>query len=483
MTLVLERRQDIDLESVYRVAWQGEGVRIAAAALARIAACQGSFLALIGGEDAPFVYGVTSGYGQSARQRLDREGRRRQAEMRLANQAVSLGEALPERVARAIVLARLANYLEGHAAVSAPFVEGVAAELDKPPLPRIPKWGNACAGEINALAHVFSRFSRDYRFQPKEGNALTNGAPCAAALIADAAIAARRRVALAEQVFALSIEAFKAPLDHYDPALGALWDDPDARESLQALARHLAGAATERRAYQAPVSFRIVPQMLAQLRRVTREAEAVAQRSLASVTDNPVYLPPDARHPQGRCLSNGGFHNAHAPAALDGLAAAWADLCLLCERQSAKLHDGALSGLPHWLPQEGGFEPYRYVPYALTALNEQARRAAQRTFLPGNEGGGYGQSDVASPVFLAWEGVDQAGYCLEASLAGLAVVALHALRLTGRAAPDGLADFARGLQALVPAPDRLEPAGRDIEVVADAFRARVYAVDGEWHGP
>jgi histidine ammonia-lyase len=479
MTVVLERRGDIDLDCVYRVAWQGKGVRIASAALERIAACQKSFLTLIDRDDAPFVYGVTSGYGASAKHRLDSEGRRRQAEMRVVNQAVSIGEALPERVARAIVLARLANYLEGHAAVSAPFVEGVAAELDKPPLPRIPMLGNACAGEINALGHLFSRFSRDYRFQPKEGNALTNGSPCASALIADAAIAARRRVSLAEQVFAFAIEAFKAPLEHYDPIFSELWEDPYISESLQALQRHLEGAGAERRPYQAPVSFRIIPQMLAQMRRATWAAEEVASRSLASITDNPVYLPPDEDHPYGRCLSNGGFHNAQATAGLDDLAAVWADLCLLCERQTARLHDGALSGLPHWLPESEGFEPYRYVPYAITAFGEQARRAAQRTFLPGNEGAGFGQTDVVSPVFLAWEGADKAGYCLDASLAGLAVVALHALRLTGRAAPRGLADFAAGLQELVPAPNRLEPAAKDIEAVAEAFKARIYAVDGD----
>ena len=32
---------------------------------------------------------------------------------------------------------------------------------------------------------------------------------------------------------------------------------------------------------------------------------------------------------------------------------------------------------------------------------EEAKRAAQRTFLPGSEGGGFGQNDTAPPTFFA----------------------------------------------------------------------------------
>ena len=75
------------------------------------------------------VYGVTSGYGDRAGGRLEDEDRRRQARA-AAFRAASFGEPLPERVVRGIVLARLANLLDGHAAVSARLVEAVASLLD-----------------------------------------------------------------------------------------------------------------------------------------------------------------------------------------------------------------------------------------------------------------------------------------------------------------------------------------------------------------
>ncbi|HEY4163276.1 MAG TPA: aromatic amino acid lyase, partial [Dongiaceae bacterium] len=180
MAVLLDTRQNIDLDSIYRIAWQGESSSISGAALDRIALRRKQFLTLIEGDNPPFVYGVTTGYGQAAKKQLDRDGRVKQAREKPSSQGVSVGRPMPERVARAIVLARLANYLDGHAAVTPEFVKGIAAELDRGRLPDIPMEGNACGGEMNALAHVFSRFSAEYEFEPKEANALTNGSPCAA---------------------------------------------------------------------------------------------------------------------------------------------------------------------------------------------------------------------------------------------------------------------------------------------------------------
>ncbi|MDF0752996.1 hypothetical protein NLU14_22475, partial [Marinobacter sp. 71-i] len=82
--------------------------------------------------------------------------------------------------------------------------------------------------------------------------------------LADSALAARRRLRRVEQVFALSIEAFRAPLEHYDAALETLWGDEHEAAALRGLRTLLAGGTSERRNYQAPVSFRIVPRVLGQ---------------------------------------------------------------------------------------------------------------------------------------------------------------------------------------------------------------------------
>ena len=49
---------------------------------------------------------------------------------------------------------------------------------------------------------------------------------------------------------------------------------------------------------------------------------------------------------QSRAVSTGGYHNAQAPMALDMLTAAYAILCVIAERMSAKMLDANVSLLP-----------------------------------------------------------------------------------------------------------------------------------------
>ena len=59
------------------------------------------------------IYGVTTGPGQLAGKTLTPEQREQWAGMSPVGAAASWGDLLPERVVRAIVLARLANFVEG----------------------------------------------------------------------------------------------------------------------------------------------------------------------------------------------------------------------------------------------------------------------------------------------------------------------------------------------------------------------------------
>src|SRR5262249_44118437 len=160
------------------------------------------------------------GYGKNARQRMDAAEAQRFSSRSLGVGAMSFGEPLPQRIVRGILFARLANLVDGHGATSYRIVRAVAEMLNGERLvPAVPREGNGSAGEILALYHLFAPLSDAFRMEIKEKGPLSNGAPCAAALLADAALAARGRFGLACEIFALSAEAVKAPLGAYDPAL------------------------------------------------------------------------------------------------------------------------------------------------------------------------------------------------------------------------------------------------------------------------
>ncbi len=475
MPLSLSSRADLSLVNFRRVAWQGETVGFSKDALQRMDATRRQFLAFLDSDPDLVVYGVTSGYGQHASKRLSAEERKRQARRPPHGPFVAFGPPLPDRVTRGIVFARLANYVEGHAAISPELAMAVAAMLDGPSLPKVSMAGQGGAGEILGLAPLFHALAQGMALGEKEVLSLINGSPAASALLADASLAGRRRLALAEEVFALSAEAIRAPHEHYAEELDELWGDPAESATLASLRRLMAGGARERRPYQAPVSYRILPRVLAQYRRSVEAAETAAETSLRAVTDNPVFLPEGTNGARARVYSTGGYHNGMAHPAMDNLAAAMADLCLLADRHTSKLLHSNHSLLPDQLSTEGGGY-LGCLGMAQVGYAEQARRAAQRNFLPGSEGGGFGQNDVAPPTFFAWRAQEEAGRCLEACLAVLAAIGSQALFVTGRDAPPALAGLLGEIRRhLAPVTGGRVLAG-ELEALAQAFRARVYDV-------
>src|SRR5215213_8559048 len=206
MPVVIGTRSDISLEAVHRVAWEGEAVELAPEALPRMDRCHASFAAFVDARVAEdpgaLIYGTTTAPGDGAAVALSDEAQARRP-TRLWT-AHAFGAPLPDRVVRAIVLARLANFVDGHAAVRADVATAVAGMLDAP-LPEVPGQGNGGAGEIVALGRLFYDLSARLDLEPKERMALINGSPCAAALVADVALAGQARLALAESVLALAV--------------------------------------------------------------------------------------------------------------------------------------------------------------------------------------------------------------------------------------------------------------------------------------
>ena len=331
----------------------------------------------------------------------------------------SFGEPLPERVVRAIVLARLANLVDGHSAARPPVAAAVAAILNGGPLPAVPARGNGGSGEILALGHLFGDVADRLDLEPREKMALINGSPCAAALVADAALAGRGRLKLAEgQRSRRSVEAIvRAPLEAFAPELGDLWGDEHEAQALASFASLLEGGARERQEHQAPVSYRVLPRVLGRLREGAGPLpERTASVSLASVTDNPVFLPPSEGRPLGALISNGGYQptTARIPRSTR-----WRtpgpDVAQLAQRPHRQFFQHPVSAPP--LAGEWLVKPLHMVG---AGYAEEARSAAQTTVLGL---GGFGQNDLPSPVFLAWRKATAAGDCLERILAVLAALA------------------------------------------------------------
>ncbi|HYB89260.1 MAG TPA: aromatic amino acid lyase [Streptosporangiaceae bacterium] len=450
MTVVVDSRDDFTLENYRRVAVGGEPIAIGPQARRTMAEGRADFLRLLESDRTQFIYGVTSSFGPRAKLTIPPDQQRAHARafgFRRGNWARGFGGGyLDERVVRGIVFARLANFVAGNSKARPVVAERLAALLDGP-LPRVPLDGEVGAGEVLPMAHVMQGLQRD-DLEEGEANPLMNGSPVSAALAADTALQAGHRLDHAEQIFALSVEAFGAPLDAYDDVLDDLWGDEDDASALAALRRYLAGAAPGgRRPAAVPTSYLVLGRVLGQAHRAVAGVDEAARVSLRSVTDNPVYVPPDEGHPLGRAFSTGGFHNAMAYPALNALAAAWADLTLLVQRHVTALGTAAAPAPPVRGAGSAAGAATSLEP-VLGGLVEEARAAAMPTLLPAAVNDA--QDDVSSPTFSAYRRQARAAECLDGALAVLAAAASQALLQAGRQPAPPLQDLLAAVRAIFP---------------------------------
>jgi histidine ammonia-lyase len=474
MTVILNSLSDFTLEHYKRVVWNAETVELGDKANKAIVSARSALMVLIEKPDVT-IYGVNTGYGGRAKIRLNALGRMAQAQQPTHHRAASWGEALPDRVTRGIVFARLANFIEGHSAVSPAVAQKVVDMLSGSSLPYVPARGQGGAGEILSLSHVFLEASKTWPLAEKDMLALVNGSPAASALTADAALATAPRLQLALEVFALAAEAFNTPQGHFAEELETCWNNPHDAWALRHLRELMQGGSEPRRPYQTPVSIRILPRILGQAHRALMTAEEVAQQSLAAVSDNPVVFPPGQQRGTEPVVSTGGYHNMQAAAALDGLVCAHTNLAVLTGRIAAKLLDGTVSLLPPYLGYEDGASYLGCLPMAIVGYEEEMRMLSMPTLLPGSESGGFGQDDVASPVFLAWQKYDKSAVLFEQCLSSLAPIAVRALRVTGRQVPTKLQALLDQTQACFPDDATDRAMGYDIAKLALAFRQKIYA--------
>jgi histidine ammonia-lyase len=456
MTVILGRRDDVDLDAFRRVAWEGEGVAIAEAAIREIDRRRRQFLAFLDAHPERRFYGINVHAGDGSHRALSEAEQRDYA--RGMQSAVSFGvEALPRRVVRGIVLARLTNMIEGHSAVRSELVEAVAALLDGRPLPEVPRYGHGGSGEIVALGWVFGDMAADIELQIKEPMALVNGSPGAASLLADAVLLSEAFMARAEGVFGLAAAAFGVSPEIYHERLDGLWGDPHQARALGVLRAQLAGADPSGgdEHPQPPVSFRILPRVLGNAHRVIAQGREAAAVALSAVSDNPTFLFDD----DGAIdiVSTGGFHSGTAAPALDALTATLADLTQIAQHE---LH--RLQTTPRALPRFDSTN-LGILQMAAAGYAEEARGACVPTLLGL---GGWGQNDVPSPAFIAYNRHDRVrGFAL-GSLACLAAIAGQAFVQTGRAAPPALAPLLADVLERCPPLTERRSLGPDLAALA-----------------
>jgi histidine ammonia-lyase len=486
--IVLDRPETLDRLAYDRVVCDGEHVAIADVALARCEAARAGMLAEL--DRGTPAYGVTTGLGYLAKTEIPEADRLALQRSILLGRAVAVGPPLPREVVRGAMLLRLAGFLDGSAAVSGALCTFIAERLNDDWLPEVPSRPHGAAGEITLLSHLFQTFVGEgfvleagvrvpaadalaargvTAYEPglKEGIALVNGAPFAPAMTAPLVREAERLLEQAVVNAALGVAALGASGRPFSLRIGRLKGDP-GQLRVQARLAELVPDRSERS--QAPVSFRIAPQVLGAAAQVLDDAAAQLERELRAVTDSPLYLPADDDEPAG-FYPSGSFHAQALTFALDSLAIAFAQVGALSEKRVHRLLDARFSSLPEQLAvdpgRQTGLSPLHKSIVGLVAENRLLAAPASL----GATDSSTGQEDMQAFTPLAADKLGRLLANTELVLAYELVALAQARRLRDDAFPPALEQLIAPVLGVVPLVDRDRSLAPDVERVLELLRS------------
>lgn len=481
--VIVDSISDLTLKCAEQIGFDGASLSLGAQAEQQIRMGRAAFENLTALGEKEYIYGVTTQPGGRAKQVADETLQRRRGASLSLFIAMDFGfsdSLLPERTVRMIALARLSNALAGRSRLTFETAKAIADILDGP-IPAVPLASATGPGEVIPLSWFLSPLA-SLPLKDGEAMSLINGSPCSTAMVCEAAIASRRIFDVLLDLSGLMIEAARAPLMHYDRRLSDLSQDQDFRHVLVRLEQVLDGAEPSGRlAHQAPVSWRIIPNILATSLKATKLAEEVAETSLQSVNDNPAMVG-RLDDPQDLAMvSAGGFHAAAASRAIDQINAALADLTVLLSKQTARLVDGHPFGFPPYLcPSNAYGVGGEYLAWLQSGASERARHAAApATLSPGLEDPDGGQSDVSATTFLAYERNMHARDALYSAMSTAIATAELAMKIHGQSAAPDVERFRARFDPIAGYADGLATMGQSLRSAKCRLRSWIEGGSGE----
>jgi len=329
-------------------------------------------------EEGRRVYGISTGFGSLARRSIPREQVAELQRRLVRSHQAGVGEPLPPRVVRLIMLLKLGSLGRGHSGIRMETLDLLMAMLNADLLPVIPAQGSVGAsGDLAPLAalaatlmgegEVFLETERlpaaeglaRLGLQPvelvaKEGLALLNGSQVSCALALDGLFQGLDVFAAAVIAGAMSTDAALGSDTPFDPRIHEIRGQP-GQISLAAWLRDLLADSPIRHSHlecdrvQDPYSLRCQPQVMGASWDLLTNATQMLVREANAVSDNPLVF-----SDSGEILSGGNFHAEPVAMAADIIAIALAEVASLAERRIALLTDPNLSNLPAFLVAEPG---------------------------------------------------------------------------------------------------------------------------------
>jgi histidine ammonia-lyase len=328
--------------------------------------------------DAP-VYGVNTGFGKLANQRINKEQLATLQLNLIRSHSVGVGEPLAPEVVRLMLALKAASLARGYSGVREMVVDTLIAVHNAGLTPYVPSQGSVGAsGDLAPLAHMTLALIGEgdilvdgkrvpaaaalqragiapLVLEAKEGLALINGTQTSTALALHALFSFEPVLEAALVIGALTVDAARGSDGPFDPRIHALRGQPGQIDVARYYRGLLQGSAirnshlTGDDRVQDPYSLRCQPQVIGACLDQLRHSARVLLCEANAVTDNPLVFAED-----GCLISGGNFHAEPVALAADGMALAIAEVGSIAERRIAMLIDSGVSRLPPFVTADAG---------------------------------------------------------------------------------------------------------------------------------
>ncbi|MFT8490879.1 MAG: histidine ammonia-lyase [Gluconobacter oxydans] len=357
------------------------------------------------------VYGVNTGFGKLAKTRIPDDRLRDLQRNLVLSHAAGIGQPMPERVVRLILLLKANGLARGYSGVRPQIVQLLLDMLNRGVVPVIPEKGSVGAsGDLAPLAHMSAvvigegeafyqgkRLKGDEALKAagleplvlgaKEGLALLNGTQASTALAIAALLDAERLFHAALITGGLTLDAARGTDAPFDPRLHELRGQKGQIECAAVYRALMQGSAIrashleDDERVQDPYCLRCQPQVMGACLDNLRQAARVLVIEANAVSDNPIHFPDT-----DEMISGGNFHAEPVAIAADLMAIAVSEVGAIAERRLALLVDAQMSGLPPFLVQDSGlnsgFMIAQVTAAALASENKTLAHPASVDSLP-----------------------------------------------------------------------------------------------------
>lgn len=357
------------------------------------------------------VYGVTTGFGEFSNVRINRADLEELQYNLIVSHSAGTGDPLPPEIVRAMIILRLNALAKGFSGIRVETMEFIRKVFNAGIVPVIPSKGSVgSSGDLAPLAHLVlamigegkvlyrdremkssaalkSIGMKPLKLAAKEGLALVNGTQMMSAYGCLAAVSGLQLCKMADIAAAMSVEALRGTDTSFDARIHQLRPHRGQSESAANLRKLMASSEireSHRRddpRVQDAYSLRCAPQVHGASRDALRYVCGVLSTEINSATDNPLIFPKGKMH-----LEGGNFHGQPVALALDFLAIALSELANISERRIERMVNGALSGLPRFLTEQGGLHSgmmiAQYTAASLVSENKVLSHPASVDSIP-----------------------------------------------------------------------------------------------------